>query len=314
MMAIAMKAMKQKKSTGARGAAVVLAILATLSLVACSGEALPIPPESAESSSGTEFPPHVTSPDTVVLTFDGTRLETSVQDSGIHVEGTSFVITRGGLYELRGKLSDGQVKVAVGKGEDVELVLNGFTAVCETTSPLYVESAGKTEIYLVPGTENALTDGIHYRFPSSEVDKPNACLYSADDLVIKGSGSLTVTGYYNNGIGCRNDLRIQDCTLTISAPNNILKGNDSVEIFGASLRLTGGEDAIKADTIDRADKGYILIAADSRVEISCSDDALQATLAITVEEGAAVTGRCGGDMLNCPGVINADAKAMQLRS
>ena len=77
-----------------------------------------------------------------------------------------------------------------------------------------------------------------------------------------------------------------------------------------NIRLT----AIKADTTDRADKGYILIGEGSRVEISCSDDALQATLAITVEEGAAVTGRCGGDMLNCPGVIQADAKAMQMRS
>ena len=305
---------KPSQRTVASLAAVALAALSALSLTACSDETLPPPADSAETSGGTEYPAHVTSPDAVVLTFDGTRLETSVQDSGIQVEGSAFVITRGGLYELRGSLQDGQVRIAVDKGEDVELVLNGFSAVCNTTSPLYVESAGKTEIYLVPGTVNSLTDGIHYRFPSSDVDKPNACLYSADDLVIKGEGSLTVTGYYNNGIGCRNDLRIQDCTLTVTEPNNILKGNDSVEIHGANLRLTGGEDAIKADTTDRADKGYILIAADSRVEISCSDDALQATLAITVEEGAAVTGRCGGDMLNCPGVIIADAQAMQMRS
>lgn len=299
-------------------AAGLLAVLGAVTAVtavtmtACSEQTLPPPEETTQALIETQYPPHVTSPDAVVLTFDGTKLEISSRDSGIRVEGSSFVITRGGVYELRGNLSDGQVRVSVGREEDVELVFNGFTAACSATAPLYVESASRTDIYLVPGTVNSLTDSVNYSFPSPEVDKPNACLYSADDLVIKGTGSLTVTGYYNNGIGCRNDLRIQECSLTVSAPNNILKGNDSVEILGATLRLTGGEDAIKADTTDRADKGYILITGDSRVEISCSDDALQASLAITVEENAAVTGRCGGDMLNCPGVINADAKAMQM--
>ena len=297
--------------------AVALAVLAAVSLAsavfltACSDQVLP-PQDSTETEADSQFPPHVTDPDAIVLTFSEAKLEASVQDSGIHVDGSSFVITRGGLYELRGNLTEGQLRVDVSKEEDVELIFNGFTASCSTTAPLYIERVGKATITLVPGTVNALSDGARYLFPSTDVDKPNACLYSADDLVIQGTGSLTVTGRYNNGIGCRNDLRILDCHLTISAPNNILKGNDSVEIMGATLRLSGGEDAIKADTIDRADKGYILITAGSRVEINCSDDALQATLSITVEEGAGITGRCGGDMLNCPGVIEADAKAMQM--
>ena len=300
-----------KATLAALTASLLAGLLAGL-LTACSGEELPAGSDGAEATTAAPIPPHVMNPDAITLFFHGTTLETSVPDSGIVAEGSSFIITKGGSYELQGNLVGGQLQVAVSKEEDVELIFNGFTASCETTAPLYVACAGKTEIYLVPGTVNELTDGVHYQFPSSEVDKPNACLYSADDLVIRGEGALTVRGHYNNGIGCRNDLRILDCSLTVSAPNNILKGNDSVEISGAALRLTGGEDAIKADTTDRADKGYILITAGSEIEISCADDAIQATLAITVERGAAVTGRCGGDMLNCPGIINADSKAMQL--
>ena len=80
------------------------------------------------------------------------------------------------------------------------------------------------------------------------------------------------------------------------------------------MKLSGGEDAIKSDTTDRTDKGYILITAGSKVEINCIDDAIQATMSITVEAGTTVTGTCGGDTLNCPGTINANEAAMQITS
>ena len=286
-----------------------LALLMAASLFACKSP----DPSGAPAESGTDpsFNSDSVQP-SVILTFRGSKLETSVQDSGISVSGNSFVITRGGCYELRGDLSDGQIKVAVGKESDVELIFNNFTASCNSSAPLYVESANKAVIYLAAGTVNTLTDAAQYQFPSPAEDKPNACIYSADDLTIKGTGTLNVNGSYNNGIGCKNDLRIKDCTLKVTAPNNILKGNDSVEIESAKVTLSGGEDAIKSDTTDRADKGYVLIAAGSQVSINCTDDAIQSTMSITVEPGTSVTGTCGGSSLNCPGVINADGDAMQI--
>ena len=250
----------------------------------------------------------------VILTFDGTRLSTSVQDSGISVEGGAFVITRGGSYELKGDLSGGQLKVAVPKTEQVELIFNNFTASCNTSAPLYIESADKCVIFLRAGTVNTLTDAVQYKYANPADDKPNACIYSADDLTIKGTGTLNVVGRYNNGIGCKNDLRIKDCTLNVTGVNNIVKGGDSVEIENATVKLSGGEDGIKSDATDRADKGYVLITAGSKVEINCTDDALQASVSITVEAGCRITGACGGDVLNCPGTVNADATAMEIVS
>ena len=258
--------------------------------------------------------PGTTAPTTVVLTFDGNQLSTSVQDTGITVDGGAFVITRGGSYELKGDLSNGQIKVAVPKTEQVELIFNNFTASCNTSAPLYIESADKATIVLAAGSVNTLTDATLYQFANPAEDKPNACIYSSDDMTIKGTGTLNVNGNYNNGIGCKNDLRIKDCTLNVTGVNNILKGNDSVEIENATVKLSGGEDAIKSDTADRTDKGYILITAGSKVEINCIDDAIQATMSITIEAGCAITGTCGGDVLNCPGTINADEGAMQIGS
>lgn len=272
-------------------------------------ESQPAGNNPADTSSGSNTP---TEPSTVVLTFNGTQLTTSVQDTGITVENGAFVITRGGSYELKGDLSNGQIKVAVAKTDKVELILNNFTATCNTSAPLYIASADKTTLVLAAGSVNTLTDATMYQFANPADDKPNACLYSTDDLTIKGNGTLIVNGNYNNGIGCKNDLHIKEGTITVSAPNNIIKGNDSVEIEKATLKLSGGEDAIKSDATDRTDKGYVLISEGARIEISCSDDAIQASVSITVAAGATVTGRCGGDALNCPGTVNADATAMQI--
>ena len=310
---------------------ILLAALLALSLIACekapggTSDVTDGTPTQTDANGqpviqpGTQDPgntqnPGTTTPTSVVLTFNGNQLSTSVQDTGIKVEGGAFVITRGGSYELKGDLSNGQIKVAVPKTEQVELIFNNFTASCNTSAPLYIESADKATIVLAAGSVNTLTDATLYQFANPAEDKPNACIYSSDDLTIKGEGTLNVNGNYNNGIGCKNDLRIKDCTLNVTGVNNILKGNDSVEIENATVKLSGGEDAIKSDTADRTDKGYVLITAGSKVEINCIDDALQATMSITVEAGCSVTGTCGGDALNCPGTINADEAAMQIVS
>ena len=320
-------------------ALILLAALLALSLVACDNaggttndttngtpaqtdtNGQPVESQPADSNGGTITPTPdngsnsgTTAPSTIVLTFNGNQLSTSIQDTGITVEGGAFVITRGGSYELKGDLSNGQIKVAVPKTEQVELIFNNFTASCNTSAPLYIESADKATIFLAAGSVNTLTDATLYTFANPADDKPNACIYSSDDLTIKGTGTLNVNGNYNNGIGCKNDLRIKDCTLNVTGVNNILKGNDSVEIENANVKLSGGEDAIKSDTADRTDKGYILITAGSKVEINCIDDAIQATMSITIEAGCTVTGNSGGDALNCPGTINADETAMQITS
>ena len=315
-------------------ALILLAALLALTLIACdktpgtpdesgkdttaqtdaNGQPAVTQPDGSVVTTPDSQNPGTTAPTTVVLTFNGNQLSTSVQDTGITVEGGAFVITRGGSYELKGDLSGGQIKVAVPKTEQVELIFNNFTASCNTSAPLYIESADKATIVLAAGSVNTLTDATLYQFANPADDKPNACIYSSDDLTIKGEGTLNVNGNYNNGIGCKNDLRIKDCTLNVTGVNNILKGNDSVEIENATVKLSGGEDAIKSDTADRTDQGYILITAGSKVEINCIDDAIQATMSITVEAGCSVTGTCGGDALNCPGTINADEAAMQIVS
>lgn len=240
---------------------------------------------------------------TVKLTFSGQSLS-GAPEGAVVTEDGAFVIVKAGTYELTGDLSNGQLRVRVEKTERVTLIFNNFTASSSTSAPVYLVSADKCVIELADGSVNRLTDAKTYVYADPTETKPNACLYAGCDLKIKGKGSLIVEGSYNNGIGCSKDLEISNGTVTVSAPNNIIKGNNSVTVSGGKLTLSGGEDAVKSDEEVKEGKGYILIAEDAVLDISCSDDALQATQSITVEATAKLTVSCGGDVTNCPGVVN----------
>ena len=240
----------------------------------------------------------------IKLKFSGTSVD-GATDGAVTVDGDShaFVIVKPGTYELSGDISNGQLQVKVPETEKVTLIFNNFTASNSTSAPLYIVSGDKVTIDLADGSTNRLSDKTPYVYPDPTTDKPNACLYSAIDLKIKGSGALLVEGTYNNGIGVKKDLEIKNGTITVTGPNNIIKGGNSITISGGNLTLSGGEDGLKSDEDTKQGKGFILITEDAVVNITCADDAIQAAQAVTIDATAKVTVSCGGDVINCPGVI-----------
>ena len=236
----------------------------------------------------------------VYLTFSGTDVTSSVAGA-VTVTDSIYLISKPGTYELAGELTDGQIRVQVAKTEDVTLVLNNFKAHCSFSAPLYIVSADEATIQMPEGTVNVFTDTAAYTH--SLDTKPNACIYSSDDLTIRGKGSLKVTGLWNNGIGCKNDLVLRTGDITVSAYNNAIKGNGSVTIEnGADILISEGDDGIKSDSLD-AGKGFIRICEESFVVILCQNDALQATQDITVEAGSQVWYSCETPY-QCDGTVN----------
>ena len=238
--------------------------------------------ESESADSDTE---RDTEEDTVVyMSFSGTDCTMSKEDA-CTINGAIYLISQAGTYELSGNLSNGQIRVQVDKTEDVTLILNNFTAHCDFSAPLYIVSADEATLQMPEGTVNTFTDSEQYDHGDT---KPNACIYSSDDLIIRGKGSLNVTSLWNNGIGCKNDLTLRTGIFTVSAVKNAVKGNGSVTVEnGATVTVANGSDGIKTDSMN-AGKGFILICEESHVSITCENDALQATQAITVETGCLV--------------------------
>jgi len=218
----------------------------------------------------------------------------TVEGEGAKADGNTVTISKEGTYVISGKLSDGQIVVEAAKTDKVQLVLNGVDVACTTGAPLCVQSADKTVLTLAEGSTNVFTDG------ADGNEEQNACIFSKDDLAVNGTGTLTVNGNYNNGIGSKNDLEIISGTVNVTAVKNGLKGNDSVAVLTGTINVTAGKDGIKSDNDTEAGKGYVYIE-NADVTVKAGDDGIQAVSVLVFSKGRYQV-ECEGKKTNCDGV------------
>lgn len=210
------------------------------------------------------------------ITFDGAAA--SIAGSGASLSGSVVTIASSGAYKLSGTWTEGQIRVDAGDEDVVRLILDGASITCSSAPPLYVVNASKALITLVAGSENSLTDGSAYA--SSEVD---AALYSADDLTINGGGSLVVTGLYNDGLRCKDGLKIVGGSIAVTAVNDGIKGRDFIVIRDGELEVTAGGDCLQAYNDEDEDAGFILVEG-GQLSLVSGQDGMQA------ESGVRITG------------------------
>lgn len=208
----------------------------------------------------------------------------SVTGEGTTVDGNKVTITKGGTYSISGTISDGQIVVNAGDTDKVYIILNGVNITCSNSSPIYVINADKTVISLADGTENTLTDTANYVFEDESTDEPNAALFSKDDLVITGTGSLIVNGNYNDGITSKDDLKIESGNITVNSVDDGIRGKDSVEILGGNITINAEGDGIRSNNIEDATKGYIYIEGGT-VNIIAGTDGIQAATEVRIKDG-----------------------------
>lgn len=216
----------------------------------------------------------------VKIKLDGDAV--TVDDENVEVSKSKVTITGAGTYVLSGTLSEGQIVVDSDDKDAVRLVLNGAEITCSYSSAIWIKD-GETIITLADGTENTLMDGAEYTIDSEE-NELKAVVYAKDDLTFNGTGSLTVTGNYNNGIQCKDALKFVSGTYSITAANNGLVGKDSVSIREGSYTIASGGDGIKSTNTDETDKGYVIIDGGTFV-INAEGDGIQAETLLRINDG-----------------------------
>lgn len=216
--------------------------------------------------------------------------------TGAEVTDGMVTITAGGTYVVTGTMTEGRVLVNAPK-EEVTLVLQDAAITCSTGSPLYVYKSKATTLYLPEGTASTLTDGTDYTFSdsysSAEEEEPNACLYSKSDLIIAGSGSLTVNANYNNGITGKDTLFIQKASVTVTAVNHGINGKDSLTIKNADITVTSGGDALRSTNDSDPTLGYLVITG-SALKLTAGEDGIQTETTLTISGGTATVTTAGG--------------------
>lgn len=210
-----------------------------------------------------------------------------ISGNGVEEKDGVVTITKGGSYIVSGKTDNGRIIVNAPK-EEVNIILENAEISCNYGSPIYVYKSSATMIYLADGTANLLTDGSSYTFndslSSAADEEPDACLYSKSDLIIAGSGTLTVNGNYKNGITGKDILRIENASIKVTAAANGINGKDGCVIKNANIGVTSGDDGLRSTNDTDESLGYI-IAADSTLEITAGEDGIQAETYITISGG-----------------------------
>lgn len=141
-------------------------------------------------------------------------------------------ISAAGSYVFQGDLS-GKIKVEASPDDAVELVLNGVRMENPDGPCIKVVSAGTVTIVLREGTENLLVSG--------DPDHPSgtgSAVSSETDLILNGTGSLTVYGYNNNGIHSEGSIRIEDGTLVIYANGDGIEAEQDLTVENGEVTVT----------------------------------------------------------------------------
>lgn len=214
-----------------------------------------------------------------VVTID---LSNPKATDGVTVADGVVTITKAGAYRLSGTLADGEVVVNTEDGGTVHLILDNASITNADGSALAILSSKLTIVHLADGTTNTLVDGTSYADTSDEA--PNAALFSSDDLTITGTGSLNVTGNYNDGISSKDGLVISSGTVTVTAADDGIRGKDYLVVKGGDVTVTSGGDALKSDNDSDETLGYVSVT-DGTLTLTSGDDGIDAWTAISLSGG-----------------------------
>ena len=216
----------------------------------------------------------------VPVEYSGELSFKSDTKDGVSEDGFKYIISKGGDYRVRGNCSNRMIYIDA-KGEEVELHLEGVTMTSEYGALIFVNNAEEVTVSASEGSSNELSDNRPARSDKKEeTEYGNAAVYSKDDLKFKGRGRLTINGSYNNGIGCKNDIKIKNINLTVNARNNGIKGNDSVTVESGNITINAENgNGIKTENTHVSDKGnqkgYVTILG-GVINITSADDPIDA--------------------------------------
>lgn len=235
---------------------------------------------------------------TAAIQLNGSSID--VGKSGATAVGQVLTITSAGTYRIAGSLTNGQIIVNTADSGAVTLILDGVNVTCSNSSALYVLQADDVVLTLAAGSQNYLTDGATYN--NGTATEPDAALFSKSDLIINGTGSLSVDANYADGIASKGALKIESGTITVDAVDEGIRGKDTVVIQNGAITVTSGGDGIKST------KSYVAVSGGT-INVTAGTDGIQAETLLTVSGGsitATVPGRgltAGGDITISAGTI-----------
>ena len=203
-------------------------------------------------------------------------------------DGEDIHIAAAGVYVLSGSASEVTVYVEADKEDKVQLVLDGVTVTNGGFPCIYVKSADK--VFVTTSADSALS--VTGEFSADGDTNTDGVIFSRTDLVLNGTARLTISSS-DNGVVCKDDLKITGGSYEITADSRCLEANDSIRIAGGVLALTAGSDALRAENNDDDALGFIYIK-DGELTVTAGKDGVQALSVVQIDGGTIGISAAGG--------------------
>ncbi len=196
-------------------------------------------------------------------------------------------ITAGGTFIVGG--TGENVTIAVdADGEKVRLVLRDVTIANDDYPAVYVKSADK--VFLISEGTNTLS--VTGSFVQKDDNKTDGTIFAKDDIVLTGSGSLTIKSP-KHGIVGKDDVKITGGTLSVNAGSHGIQANDSVDITNAAIDITSGKDGIHVENEDDETKGYFYLESGT-LSVTAGYDGVDASGTLQITDGTITIASGGG--------------------
>ena len=195
-------------------------------------------------------------------------------------DGQTIEITTKGVYVITGTAKNASIIVNAGDEDKVQIVLDGVSITNDSTPCIYVKSADKVFV-TTTGTDNTLA--VTGTFTADGDTNTDAVIFSKDDLVLNGTGTLTIQSS-DNGITSKDDLKITGGTINITCSADALEANDSIRIADGTINIKTSKDALHAENDEDDTVGFVYICGGT-LNVQSDDDAVHATTIIQIDGG-----------------------------
>ena len=196
-------------------------------------------------------------------------------------DGQTVDITEAGVYVIKGSAKNCTIKVNAASDAKVQLVLDGVSITNDDFPAIYVVSADKC---FITTTDSENTLSVTGTFKADGETNTDAVIFSKDDLVFNGVGTLKVESANGNGISGKDDVKFTGASYEISSALDSIEANDSILICAGSFEINSGKDALHSENEDDNTQGIIYISGGS-FKINAKSDALQGNTAVTIDNG-----------------------------
>lgn len=159
----------------------------------------------------------------------------------VNLSGKGYEIVSGGVYVFTGETEDGQIRVNVKDGEDVQIVLNGTDISCQNGPAIQIDSDGKTLITAAENTQNRLS--AVFSIDDEQKEGKRSAIFSDGDLTVNGTGSLYLSASGGSGIVSKGTLKITGGDMEISADCGGISG-EQVGIYNGVIDISSVDSSI----------------------------------------------------------------------